>query len=129
MTRSGTRSGRRRPYHTTAVIGGAVATIALFIALIVLTDWPALLVWLAAVNLTTLAMFGVDKASAKAGGPRIPEIVLHAFTLLGGFLGQLLGRLLFRHKTNFGRHPSFTIVLVVSIILWAGLAYLVLFRR
>jgi uncharacterized membrane protein YsdA (DUF1294 family) len=128
MPESSAHSGRRRPYHTAAVIGGAVATVALFIALILLTDWPALLVWLAAVNVTTFAMFGIDKAAAKAGGPRIPEIVLHAFTLLGGFLGQLGGRLLFNHKTNFGRHPSFTIVLVVSAILWAGLAYLILFR-
>ena len=126
MTRSGTHSGRRRPYHTTAIIGGVAVTVALFIALILLTDWPALLAWLAAVNVTTFAMFGVDKASAKANGPRIPEIVLHAFTLLGGFLGQLAGRLLFHHKTNFKRHPSFTIVLVVSVILWAGLAYLLL---
>lgn len=117
---------RRSPYHTTAVIGGAVATIALVVALILLTDWPALLTWLAAVNVTTFAMFGIDKASAKANGPRIPEIVLHAFTLLGGFLGQLLGRLLFKHKTNFKRHPSFNIVLVISLFLWAGLIYLYL---
>jgi len=128
MSKSSAHSGRRRPYHTTAVIGGVVATLVLFIALILLTDWPALLVWLAAVNLTTFAMFGIDKASAKAGGPRIPEIVLHAFTLLGGVLGQLGGRLLFNHKTNFGRHPAFTVILVVSAILWAGLAYLILVR-
>ncbi|UCG26049.1 MAG: DUF1294 domain-containing protein [Chloroflexota bacterium] len=128
MNKATSRSGRRRPYHTTAVIGGVAATIALVIALFLLTDWPALLLWLAAVNTTTFAMFGVDKAAAKANGPRIPEIVLHAFTLLGGFLGQLAGRLLFNHKTSFRRHPSFTIVLVVSAILWIGLAYLVLFR-
>ncbi len=124
MSKSST--GRRRPYHTTAIIGATVATIALVIGLILLTDWPALLIWLAAVNLTTFAMFGIDKAAAKADGPRIPEIVLHAFTLLGGFLGQLLGRILFNHKTNFKRHPSFTIVLIVSAILWVGLAYLAL---
>ena len=117
------KSNSRHPYHTTAIIGGIVATLGLVVALILLTDWPALLIWLAAVNLTTFAMFGIDKASAKANGPRIPEIVLHAFTLLGGFLGQLLGRLLFHHKTNFKRHPSFTVVLVISILLWVAIIW------
>lgn len=120
------RHHRRSPYHTTAIIGGIVVTITLVVVLFVLTDWPALLIWLAAVNVTTFAMFGIDKASAKAGGPRIPEIVLHAFTLLGGFLGQLLGRIVFHHKTNFQRHPAFTIVLVASVIIWVVAVVLVL---
>ena len=128
MSRSSARAGRRRPYHGTAIIAATVATVGLVIGLILLTDWPALLIWLVAINLTTFAMFGIDKASAKADGPRIPEIVLHAFTLLGGFLGQLLGRILFNHKTNFKRHPSFTIVLIASAILWAGLFYLLFLR-
>jgi len=123
MSKSNSRA-RRNPYHTTAIVGGVVATVALVIALILLTSWSLLIIWLAAVNLTTFAMFGIDKASAKANGPRIPEVVLHAFTLLGGFLGQLLGRILFRHKTNFKRHPSFTIVLIVSAIIWVVVIYL-----
>lgn len=121
-------NSRRTSYHTTAIIAGIVVTAGLAIGLILLTDWPPLLIWLAAVNLTTFAMFGIDKASARIDGPRIPEVVLHAFTLLGGFLGQLLGRLLFRHKTNFNRHPSFTIVLIVAAILWAAIIYLLNFR-
>ncbi len=75
-------------------------------------------------SVTTFALFGVDKALAKAGRGRIPEIVLHAFTLLGGFPGQLLGRLIFRHKINFSRHPAFNIVLAVSALLWVGLVLL-----
>jgi len=123
MSKSNSRA-RRNPYHTTAIVGGVLATVALVIALILLTSWSLLVIWLAAVNLTTFAMFGIDKASAKANGPRIPEVVLHAFTLLGGFLGQLLGRILFRHKTNFKRHPSFTIVLIASAIIWVVVIYL-----
>jgi uncharacterized membrane protein YsdA (DUF1294 family) len=105
-----------------------LATVALVIALILLTSWSPLLIWLAAVNLTTFAMFGIDKASAKANGPRIPEVVLHAFTLLGGFVGQLVGRLLFHHKTNFQRHPSFTIVLIASATIWVVIIYLLFLR-
>jgi uncharacterized membrane protein YsdA (DUF1294 family) len=122
MSKSTSRA-RRSPYHTTAIAGGIIVTVGLAIALILLTDWSPLLIWLAAVNLTTFALFALDKASARANGPRIPEIVLHGFTLAGGFLGQLLGRVLFHHKTNFQRHPSFTIVLIASAILWAGLLY------
>ena len=127
MSKSDSRA-RRNPYHTTAIIGGVLATVALVIALILLTSWSPLLIWLAAVNLTTFAMFGIDKASAKANGPRIPEVVLHAFTLLGGFVGQLAGRLLFHHKTNFQRHPSFTIILIASAVIWAVILYLLFIR-
>lgn len=128
MTRSGSRSGRRRPYHTAAVIGGIVVTLVVVVVLVLLTDWSPLIIWLAAVNVTTFAMFGVDKAAAKSDGPRIPEAVLHGFTLSGGFLGQILGRLFFNHKTNLRRHPSFTIVLLVSFAIWAVWLWLYFMR-
>ena len=68
-------------------------------------------------------MFGIDKGLAKADQARIPEAVLHMFTLLGGFPGQFLGRIVFRHKTNFQKHPSFTIVLIISIVIYGILGY------
>lgn len=119
---------RRSPYHTTSIVGSLLATAGLVIVLGLVTNWPALLIWLTAVNLTTLAMFGVDKASARVDGPRIPELVLHVFTLLGGFLGQLLGRAVFRHKVNFRRHPLFTIILIASAALWLIIIYAVYYR-
>ncbi len=117
-------SMRRHSTNYYPVLLGLIGAAALFILLLFFTTWPIWLIWIIALSVTTFFLFAVDKALANAGRGRIPEIVLHTFTLLGGFPGQLLGRLVFRHKINFSRHPAFNIVLVVSLLLWAALALL-----
>ena len=59
-----------------------------------------LLVWLAAINLVTFAVYGIDKAKAKRGTWRVPEKTLFLLPLLGGSLGALLGMRVFHHKTK-----------------------------
>ena len=59
-----------------------------------------LLVWLAAINLVTFAVSGIDKAKAKRGTWRVPEKTLFLLPLLGGSLGALLGMRVFHHKTK-----------------------------
>ena len=64
-------------------------------------DWgTVLLVWLAAINLVTFAVYGIDKAKAKRGTWRVPEKTLFLLPLLGGSLGALLGMRVFHHKTK-----------------------------
>ena len=64
-------------------------------------DWgTVLLVWLAALNLVTFAVYGIDKAKAKRGTWRVPEKTLFLLPLLGGSLGALLGMRVFHHKTK-----------------------------
>ena len=59
------------------------------------------LLWhLAAVNLVTFTVYGVDKAKARRGAWRVPEKTLFLLPLLGGSVGALLGMLVFRHKTK-----------------------------
>ncbi len=83
-------------------------------------------VWLIAVSVVTFLAYGYDKTQAKRGGVRVPEIILHSLALLGGFPGGWMGRALFRHKT---RKPAFTIVLILSTIAYAALAYYLLRTR
>lgn len=59
-----------------------------------------LLVWLAAINLVTFAVYGIDKVKAKRGAWRVPEKTLFLLPLLGGSLGALLGMRVFHHKTK-----------------------------
>ena len=59
-----------------------------------------LLWYLAAVNLVTFTVYGVDKAKARRGAWRVPEKTLFLLPLLGGSVGALLGMLVFRHKTT-----------------------------
>jgi len=81
--------------------------------------------WLLAWGVVTFGLYGYDKAQAKIGGGRVPEIVLHLLTLAGGVAGAWIGRLVFRHKT---RKPAFLAMLIISTLLWLGLGYLHLLR-
>jgi len=112
---------RRHRYQINGVMVGGLLTIINTLLIHNVTDWGWYLSWLLSVNIITFAMFGMDKSMAKSGTVRIPEIVLHIFTLAGGVIGQLLGRTLFHHKTNMKAHPSFLIVPIISLVLHVGL--------
>ena len=55
---------------------------------------------LATMNLLAFAMMGLDKAKAKRGAWRIPEMTLFLVTALFGGLGGTAGMYFFRHKTK-----------------------------
>ena len=79
--------------------------------------WPALLLsWLVAVNLVGFLYYGYDKARSQSENGRIPEVVLHTLSALGGSLGAWLGMTAFRHKTVKG---SFRILFWSIVILQA----------
>lgn len=59
-----------------------------------------LAVWLAAINVVTLAVYGVDKRRARRGAWRVKERTLFVLPLLGGSVGALVGMRLFHHKTR-----------------------------
>lgn len=67
--------------------------------------------WFIGINFIAFAAFGWDKAQAERGGWRVSEARLVQFVILGGLIGALAGRALFRHKT---RKRSF------SAKLWSG---------
>jgi uncharacterized membrane protein YsdA (DUF1294 family) len=117
---------RRHRYQFNAVILSSIATLLLFGILYITLPISTYVVWIFSVSVITFGLFGLDKALSKSDKARIPESVLHLFTLLGGFPGQILGRVVFRHKTNFKRHPSFTIVLVISIIIQIAILFFIL---
>ena len=76
---------------------------------------PALIV----LNLWTMMRFWQDKQRAVAGERRVPEGDLLGLALIGGSLGALLARKLFRHKT---RKEPFSTQLLVIVALQAGAA-------
>jgi uncharacterized membrane protein YsdA (DUF1294 family) len=84
------------------------------------------LLWLIAIGIVALFMFRMDKWQSERDGKRVPEVVLHMLTLLGGFWGSALGMFAFprRHKT---RDLTFWAVLFLSMVvhfiiifLWLG---------
>lgn len=83
-------------------------------------------VWaLAAINLLTFALFGMDKALARSGARRIRESTLLWLAFLGGTPGAYAARGLFRHKTRkqpFSNHlfaiATLKIVAIGGVIGW-----------
>jgi len=120
------RTYRKHRYQINAIILSMISLLLIFGILYIITRWSPHNLWIISASVVTFALFGIDKTLSKTDQARIPESVLHLFTLLGGFLGQILGRTVFNHKTNFKRHPSFTIVLVISILIQVAIVVLIL---
>lgn len=78
-------------------------------------------IYLVAINILALALFGIDKSRARHKAWRIPERVLILSAILGGSAGALSGMILFRHKT---RHAKFTIVIPLALILHVSILVL-----
>jgi len=70
--------------------------------------------WLASVNAITFVYYGYDKVRARGTESRVPELVLHGLSFLGGSPGAYLAMWLFRHKTIKG---SFRILFWCIVVL------------
>jgi len=82
-----------------------------------------LIVYYSCTNLITFALYGVDKAAARAQKSRVSERILHSWSAAGGALGALYGQSFFRHKTQKIFFKWFScICLALHIVLIALLA-------
>ena len=82
-----------------------------------------IMVWLTSTNITCFCLFALDKLLALTHvAYRIPEVILHAWTWMGGVVGQMLAIQWLRHKSNTERHPEFVFVRLGAALVW--MAYL-----
>ena len=58
------------------------------------------LIYVAALSVIAFILYGIDKGQAKSGGYRISEKTLIVVALIGGAIGAIFGRKVFRHKTR-----------------------------
>ncbi len=78
--------------------------------------------WMMGVNIAAFITYAYDKSIAGHGLTRVPEVVLHLLTLLGGTIGSFAAMRIFHHKTL--KRPfqlvfwAIVIVQIVVIVLW-----------
>ena len=75
--------------------------------------------WLIATNSAAFALFGLDKAKARAGSRRIAESDLLSIAMVGGTIGAFVGRRHFRHKTR--KQPFSGQLQTIAILQFAAL--------
>lgn len=73
-------------------------------------------------NLVAFAVYGFDKAQARANGPRVSEGALILLAMAGG-IGAWLGCELFRHKT---RKQPFRGYLIAAICVHIAIIFVLL---
>ena len=121
----GNRSMRPDRFHAALALGlGLAGTVVWLIIFRHAFEWyQPLAGWLAAINLTAFGYYGYDKACARRSARRVPEVVLHGLSLVGGSLGAFAAMRLFRHKTIKGRFQFLfwcIVVLQASLATWIG---------
>lgn len=81
------------------------------------------LLWLGGLGVGTFLVFGFDKWRAGRVEPRVSEARLLWLSALGGWLGGLLGMIVFRHKiSKWSFKLKFAIALLPGVAgLWAWL--------
>ena len=83
-----------------------------------MNSFDIIILYVAAVNVVSFLMMGIDKRKAVKRAFRIPESTLFVLAIIGGSIGSIIGMHLFRHKT---RHWYFLygmpVILALQVIL------------
>jgi uncharacterized membrane protein YsdA (DUF1294 family) len=115
---------RPGPFRYYFFFGGIGVAMAAYLTwyLYTRTLWRPYTAWLAAVNATALALYGMDKFLSPISENRVPENVLLAIPLLGGVVGTFLAMVLLPHKIGQGK-ARFRVVLAIAAGLHLGIAF------
>ena len=77
-----------------------------------------ILYYLAAINVITFLVYGIDKLKAKKGKWRIPEATLLLLAIVGGSIGAWMGMKVWHHKTM---HKKFKYGVPLILMIQIGL--------
>jgi uncharacterized membrane protein YsdA (DUF1294 family) len=83
--------------------------------------------WIIGVSIASFGTYGYDKSIAGRGVTRVPEVVLHALTALGGTIGSFAAMQIFRHKTQ--KKPFLMVFWAIVAVQIVVIVLLVLARR
>ena len=121
--RSSSRSAKARFDPASIVVLAAFAVLVAFVALTRgVPPWAGLLY--AGASVLCFALYGVDKAAARAGRDRISESMLLSLGFVGGWPGAIVAQQVFRHKTakrSFRLRFWLSVVVNAAIFVWLTL--------
>jgi uncharacterized membrane protein YsdA (DUF1294 family) len=103
-----------------------VAAILALIIKALIPTMDLLLAWIIGVSIASFGTYGYDKSIAGRGVTRVPEVVLHLLTALGGTIGSFAAMQIFRHKTQ---KKPFQIVFWAIVAIQIVVLVLLLTRR
>ena len=115
---------KRRPVRFFLLVF-ALAAAALAVMAHLRLGWNPLVSWLVSANLAALLLWAFDKAQARRGGWRVPEMALHAMAALGAVPASLLAMKVLRHKT-LKKH--FLLIYGCLLVIHLALAFVILGR-
>ena len=87
------------PYRRFGLLALFATLLIAFGLMLLFPFWDRFFNYLIAINVVTFAVFGYDKLIAPTQATRVPEAILLALTALGGCVGGIIARPVFRHKT------------------------------
>ena len=79
------------------------------------------LIYLAAINVFTFFLYGIDKWKAKRSKWRISEATLIWLSVFGGSIGAWLGMKAWHHKTQHKKFKygiPFILLIQLSLVIW-----------
>ena len=80
------------------------------------------LIYLAAINVVTFFMYGIDKLKAKRSKWRVSEAALIWMAVLGGSVGAWLGMKAWHHKTQHKKFKyGLPLILLMQIVAAVGI--------
>ena len=85
-----------------------------------------ILIYLAAINVVTFFLYGIDKHKAKRARWRISEATLIWLSVVGGSIGALFGMAVWHHKTQ---HTKFRYGLPFILLVQITLVLLIYYYR
>ena len=110
---------QKSPYLIFSLISIALG-LTIFFILKLKTDTHTIVNYLISINITTFLLYGYDKFIASTNALRVPELNLHALSLLGGSPAGLVAQKFFRHKTIKGSFQAlYWFIVILQIVgLW-----------
>ncbi|MBO4689291.1 MAG: DUF1294 domain-containing protein [Paludibacteraceae bacterium] len=85
-----------------------------------------ILIYLAAINVVTFFLYGIDKWKAKRSKWRVSEAALICMAVLGGSIGAWLGMKVWHHKTQHTKFKyGLPLILITQIVLVIVCLYLI----